>query len=210
MKDTFLPGLHTWSSYQEDRRIDFNSFFWALPQGGVLIDPLPMSDAQSRFVTAHGGARWIVLTNADHWRATHELKRRFEASVYAPQSDHAWLGDRVADVDGWFASRGDLPEPIRDLIDVRWIRGGKTPAEAVLYLEPLRALVFGDAVRSHASGTLRLLPDDKIADPAQVRQDVLALRDVNQVAVLLGDGDSLWTGARSAFLDFLRELGTAR
>lgn len=210
MKDTILSGLHTWGVFQDTRRIDFNGFFWARPDGGVLIDPMPMTEAQLRFVDDHGGVAWIVLTNADHFRATSELKPRLGAAVFAPEGDHAWLGDRAAEVDGWFAHRGQLPDGLRDAVDVRWIRGGKTPAEAVLHLEPLRALVFGDAVRSHRSGELRLLPDDKIADREQVVADVMALRDVNVEAILLGDGDSLWTGARGAMLDFLRELGTAR
>lgn len=210
MKDTILSGLHTWSQFQDKRRVDFNGFFWARPEGGLLVDPLPMTGDQVRFVDEHGGARWIVLTNADHWRATGELKPRFRAEVFAPAGDRSWLGERAAMVDGWFEHRGQLPAGLREVVDVRWIRGGKTPAEAVLYLEPLRALLFGDAVRSDRCGGLRLLPDDKIADRDQVVADLLALRDVHQHAVLLGDGDSLWTGARSAFLEFLRDLGTGR
>ncbi len=210
MKDTILPGLHTWSAYQDERRVDFNGFFWERRAGGVLVDPMPLTGDQLAFVQDHGGVRWIVLTNADHWRATSELKPRLRATVWAPEGDHAWLGDRADEVDGWYAARGQLPAELRDDVDVRWIRGGKTPSEAVLYLEPLRALVFGDVVRSHACGSLGLLDDAKIADKQQVVRDVLALRDVPLQAVLLGDGDSVWTGARSAFLDFLRELGTAR
>jgi glyoxylase-like metal-dependent hydrolase (beta-lactamase superfamily II) len=210
MKDTILPGLHTWSQFQDMRRVDFNGFFWARPEGGLLVDPMPMGEDQLRFVDEHGGARWILLTNADHWRASSELKARFGAAVFAPEGDHAWLGDRGEEVDGWYADRGQLPAGLREVVEVHWVRGGKTPAEAVLYLEPLRALLFGDVVRSDRCGALRLLPDDKIADREQVVADLMALRDVNQQAVLLGDGDSLWTGARSAFLDFLRELGTGR
>ncbi|MGA0869484.1 MAG: hypothetical protein ACO3UM_11180 [Planctomycetota bacterium] len=110
----------------------------------------------------------------------------------------------------FYEGRSDLPDGLGDEIDVRWVRGGKTAAEAVLYLEPLRALVFGDIVRSHVSGQLMLLPDAKLTDRAQAIRDVLALRDINQHAILLGDGDSLWTGARSAFLEFLRDLGARR
>lgn len=210
MKDTILPGLRTWNAYQDERRVDFNGFFWEHPAGGLLIDPMPLTEDQIRFVEQHGGAKWIVLTNADHWRATSEVKPRFGASVWAPEDDHAWLGERADEVDGWFATRGQLPPGLRDDVDVRWIHGGKTPSEAVLYLEPLRAVCFGDVVRSSACGVLCLLDEDKLADRQQVVRDVLALRDVNLQAVLLGDGDSLWTGARSAFLDFLRELGTAQ
>lgn len=210
MKDTILPGLHVWSVLQEQRRIDFNGFFWRRENGGVLIDPMPLAAWQAEFVDAHGGARWILLTNADHWRATSELRARFSASVWVPEVERERLGARAVEVDGWFAASGQLPDALRADVEVLWVRGGKSPAEAVLHLLPPRALVFGDVVRSDASGALRLLDDGKLTDRAQVVRDVLALRDVNQRAILLGDGDPLWTGSRGAFLDFLRELGTAR
>ncbi|MEY2982059.1 MAG: hypothetical protein RL562_2286 [Planctomycetota bacterium] len=210
MKDTLLDGLHAYSAWQPDRRIDFSSFFWARSGGGVLIDPLPMSDAQRQFVAERGGARNILVTNADHWRDTSALAGALGARVLAPAADREALGDRAAAVDVFYEGRSDLPDGLGDEIDVRWVHGGKTAAEAVLYLEPLRALVFGDIVRSHVSGQLMLLPDAKLTDRAQAIRDVLALRDINQHAILLGDGDSLWTGARSAFLEFLRDLGARR
>jgi hypothetical protein len=210
MKDTLLEGLHAYSEWQPDRRIDFSSFFWARPEGGVLIDPLPLSDAQRGFVAERGGVRSILLTNADHWRATSVLREALGARVAAPAADREALGARAAEVDVFFEQRTELPDGLGDEIDIRWVRSGKTAAEAVLYLEPLRALVFGDVVRSHVSGQLMLLPDAKLEDRGQVVRDVLALRDINQHAILLGDGDSLWTGARSAFLEFLRDLGANR
>lgn len=210
MKDTLLDGLFAYSAWQPDRRIDFSSFFWARPAGGVLIDPLPLSDAQREFVAARGGVASILLTNADHWRATSELRGALGARVLAPAGDREALGERAAEVDAFYEGRSSLPDGLDAEVDVRWVRGGKTPAEAVLYLEPLRALVFGDIVRSHVSGRLMLLPEAKLTDRAQAVRDVLALRDINQHAVLLGDGDSLWTGARSAFLEFLRDLGASR
>ncbi|MBK8976047.1 MAG: MBL fold metallo-hydrolase [Planctomycetes bacterium] len=209
MKSTRLPGLHTWSEFQPDRRIDFNGFLWVRPGGSLLVDPLPASDAVARRATELGGARFVLVTNADHWRATDAWREHTGATVLAPTVERERLGGRAARVDRWFDHRGELPAELRDDVDVRWIAGGKSARECVLYLEPLRALLFGDVVRSHESGRLRLLPDDKLADPARVRQDVLALRDVHLEAVLLGDGDSLFTGARGVWLEFLRELGTA-
>lgn len=210
MKDTLLEGLHVYSVWQPERRIDFSSFFWARPAGGVLIDPLPLSAAQQAFVAERGGVRSILVTNADHWRAASELKTKLGARILAPAADRRLIGERADEVDVFYDSREDLPDGLAEDIDVRWVRGGKTPAEAVLYLEPLRALLFGDVVRSHVSGELMLLPDEKLGDRAQVVRDVLALRDINQRAILLGDGDSLWTGARSTFLEFLRDLGASR
>ena len=62
MKATALEDLFTWSVYQPDRRIDFNGFYWRRPAGGVLIDPMPLTeDAESWLAEQAGGVRWIVF-----------------------------------------------------------------------------------------------------------------------------------------------------
>ncbi len=210
MKRTAIDALGLWSVYQPDRRIDFSGTWWRREGGAVLIDPMPLAEEQAAIVARDGGARFVLLTNADHWRATSDVKRRFAAAVLAPAAERERLGARADEVDVWFETADDLPEALRDEVEVHWIRGGKSPFEAAFHLRPVRVLVFGDVVRSHAIGRLRLLPDDKLADRAAVVRDVLALRDLNLAAIVLGDGDSLFAGARAAWLEFLRELGSAR
>lgn len=203
MKATVLEDLFVWSVYQPERRIDFNGFFWNRC-GGVLIDPMPLDQDGLAFVRGEGGARWIVLTNSDHVRAARELAREFGAQIVAPACDRAALGH--VEVAAWFGVEDPLPTELAERIDVRWIRGGKTEAEAVLYLASIRAVVFGDAVRSHVSGELRLLPEPKVRDAATLEADVAALADLKIAAVLLGDGDCLFTGASAAFAALARTL----
>lgn len=209
MKTTWLPGLHYWSEFQADRGIDFNGFLWARDNGNVLIDPMPGGDAERARVRELGGAAYVLVTNADHWRATSAWAQELDAEILAPSVERDRLGAHATTVDTWFDNSGQLPEPLRDAFDVRWIRGGKSERECVLYLRPLRSLLFGDVVRSHVSGRLCLLPDAKLSDRDQVVDDVLALRDVHLEAILLGDGDNLLAGARGVWLEFLRELGCA-
>ena len=210
MKDTVLEDLRVWSVFQSDRRIDFNGFFWRRAKGNVMFDPMPLDGVQERLVEAAGGVDAIVLSNADHWRATSAIADRFGARIAAPAGDRERFEARAGHVTDWFTCAGGLPCALADDLELRWIRGGKSPWEAAFWLRPLRALCFGDAVRSHVCGALRLLPDDKQSDPRQLQADVLALRDLNAQAILLGDGDSLFCGARSAFLEFLRGVGHAR
>lgn len=207
MKTTRLPGLFTWSVFQDDRGIDFNGFFLVREGGNLLVDPMPGSDHHRKFVAERGGAASVLVTNADHWRAAGDWQASTGAKILAPATERDRLGERAAQVDHWYTRRDDLPDGLPDEVDLAWIHGGKSPQEAVLYFKDLRALLFGDVVRSHASGTLCLLPEAKLADPARVHADVLALRDVHLEAILLGDGDSLFVGARGVWLEFLRELG---
>ncbi|MEO0481272.1 MAG: MBL fold metallo-hydrolase [Planctomycetota bacterium] len=206
MKSTRVPSLFHWNVYQPERRIDFNSFFWASESGGVLIDPMPASAATEEFVLAQGGATSVVLTNADHLRATERWKELTGARVFAPRAESSALSKHEGLVDDWFEQDGQLPAPIGASIQAFPLRGGKSPGEVALYIPSLRALVFGDAVRSHDSGAFRLLPDGKITDRAQLARDVRGLRDLNAEVYLLGDGDSFFWAGRSAFLNFLRDL----
>lgn len=199
MKATAIEDLFYWSVYQPDRRIDFNGVYWRRAVGGVLIDPMPLSEEAASWLRAQdSGVRWIVVTNADHLRDAVALREAFGARVVAPEADRSSLEGRV---DDWYGETTPLPGDLASVIDVHWLRGGKTPAEAVLHLPSLGAVYFGDAVRSHESGVLRLLPDAKVADRRQLERDVAALRELPFDAVLLGDGDCLFTGARSAFLE---------
>lgn len=206
MKSTILEGLSTWGAWQPDRRIDFNGFHWRRPDGGVLIDPMALSDDRLERLVELGGARWTLVTNADHLRAAPELRERLGAEIWAPAGDRERFGEHAEHVDGWFKSASDLPASLRSDVEVHAIRGGKSPVEIAFHLRPLRALLFGDVVRSHESGVLRLLPDPKIANRERVVSDLRPLAELDVEAVLLGDGDSLFVGGGHAFRAFVAGL----
>lgn len=206
MKTTCLSGLSYWSSYQPDRGIDFNGFFWKRPEGrgGVLIDPLDLAEAQAGHVRDAGGARHILVTNFDHLRAAPALKQQFDGRVLAPAAERDRFGDAAHLVDEWFSD--ELPEELRGDIQVLPIHGGKSPVEAALYLRPLRSLYFSDLVRSHSSGELMLLEDSKLADKDRVLADLRRVLPLPLDAILLGDGDCVWSGARDCLFRFLERL----
>jgi glyoxylase-like metal-dependent hydrolase (beta-lactamase superfamily II) len=200
MKATAIEDLFLWSVYQADRRIDFNGFYWRRPSGGILFDPMPLREESAAWLRDQNGAvSWILLTNADHLRDALALREAFGARIIAPETDREALAGCA---DDWYGTASPLPEELLSNIEVRWLYGGKTPAEAVLILPALRAILFGDAVRSHESGVLRLLPDAKLEDRSRLVADLADLRQVDFDAVLLGDGDCLFTGARVAFVEF--------
>jgi hypothetical protein len=203
MKNTRLEGLSYWGRYQADRHIDFNGFHWNSPVGGLAIDPMDLDAEGVSGLTERGGVRWILVTNAEHLRATPALKETFGALVLAPTEERQRLGDGAATVDGWFEKTGDLPEDLQQVLELYPLRGGKSPMEPALYLKPLQALYFADLVRSHESGRLRLLPDPKIADRAAVLASLRALEGLPVNAVLLGDGDGIYNGAASALVELL-------
>ncbi len=206
VKKTILPGVSYWSRYQADRGIDFSGFHWQREGGGVLVDPMEMSEFEAAALRERGGARWILLSNFDHLRATAQLKRACDAKVAAPAGERERFGPGAELVDTWFESQADLPEDLRESVDIHVLRGGKSAIEAAFFLRGPDALLFGDLVRSHVSGALCLLPEPKIADRAAVIESLRPLRDVPARAILLGDGDCLFRGAREALGELLDGL----
>ncbi|MFT5284209.1 MAG: glyoxylase-like metal-dependent hydrolase (beta-lactamase superfamily II) [Planctomycetota bacterium] len=204
MKKTKLDGLHYWGRLQADRQIDFNGFFWAREDGGVLIDPMEMSAEERALLDGLGGARYVVLTNFDHLRATAELKAELGLEVWAPAAERGRFGDAAAVIDHEYSATSGLPANLG--IDAFEMRGGKSEVEMALYLKPLKALLFGDVVRSHESGILRMLPDPKVSDRSALVESIKALSSLALDAVLLGDGDSHFYRADQAFAEFVTSL----
>jgi glyoxylase-like metal-dependent hydrolase (beta-lactamase superfamily II) len=203
MKNTRLEGLQVWNEFQSERAIDFNGYVWHGPAGGLLIDPMPLEAEDIETIKSRGEVRWILVTSAEHMRASAELARAFGAQVLAVSQERERFGDAAEQVDHWFANHSELPDELGAVVDIIELRGGKSPMEPALYLKPLKAIYFGDLVRSHVSGVLRLLPPEKLQDAQQVASSLTQLADLDVEAVLLGDGDSLYTGARQALNDLL-------
>ncbi len=204
VKKTAVEGLYYWGRYQPDRELDFNGTFWARPDGGVLFDPMELSAVERGVLAAKGGARFAILTNFDHLRATPALKDEFGLAVFAPAEERARFGERADVVDHWYGARGGLPPELE--IDVHELRGGKSPVEAALYVRPLQTLLFGDLVRTHASGRLQLLPDAKLTDRARLVEGLRALGALPLRAVVVGDGDSAWFHADAAYAELLASI----
>ena len=207
MKKTILEGLYVWSAFQPERGIDFNAFFWVRPGGdNVLIDPLPIDEAKAAFIRERGGARWILVTNADHWRATDALRDAFRATVYAPAAERERLARDGRKGDHGYDASGGLPAELRDEVMALPVRGGKSEGEMALFLQPLRAVVFGDVVRSHVSGRLTLLPDEKLSDKAAVLDSLRRVIPLPFEAILVGDGDCVYRDARETFFRMFDDL----
>jgi glyoxylase-like metal-dependent hydrolase (beta-lactamase superfamily II) len=165
---------------------------------------MPLSPEELAELRDLGGARTIVVTNADHVRAAPELKEELGARIVAPECERERM-EGVA-VDEWFTDADGLGPGLSERWEVHWLRGGKQPLEAAIYVPAQGLWIFGDAVRSHESGRLRLLPDPKIADRRELEASVKALAGRDVQAVLLGDGDCIFNGAREALDAFVESL----
>jgi glyoxylase-like metal-dependent hydrolase (beta-lactamase superfamily II) len=201
MKSLHRPDLYSWSAFDPERNIDFNSVAWVRPGGNVLIDPLPLTQHDLRHLQSLGGAAWIVVTNSDHARAAAPIAAATGAQLAGPAAEQAtfpltcqrWLRD------------GD--EVVPGLVALE-LEGSKTPGELVLLLEQT-TLITGDLIRAHRAGSLTLLPDKKLKDRKSAAASVQRLLQHRQIgAVLVGDGWSLFEDGHRHLRELASRLST--
>lgn len=201
MKSLHKHGLFTWSEFNAERNIDFNSFFLkgspimnALnpfltgEMENVVIDPLPLSEHDKAHVRALGGIDWIILSNSDHCRAAAEIAEEFKAKIAGPKAESA---NFPIAVDRWL-SDGDVLLGLK----VRELKGSKTPGELCFRYGDI--LFTGDLIRAHKPGELMVLPTPKLRDPLAAAKSIQDLDSEGIDSVLVGDGWHLFGGGTEA------------
>lgn len=204
MKSLHRPDLWCWSEFNAERNLDFHSYFWQRPEGNVAIDPLPLSEHDAAHVAGLGGVAWILISNADHTRATSALQARWGAKLAAPKGDAQLPVWQDLTVHSWMAADELLPCGIQCL----GVQGSKTPGELAFVLPPGDTLYCGDLVRGQRAGTLNLLPPTKLSDPRLAAESVRKLANLREItAVLVGDGWPVFVDGGQALRALADRLG---
>jgi hypothetical protein len=200
MKQLHKPNLWSWSLFNEERDMDFNSVFWSRPGGNVAIDPLPLSEHDAAHVARLGGVQHIIVTNSDHARGTAQLlaAARAPVRVWGPRLEPGFL-------DALGAEPIAAEHALGAELEVIELHGSKTPGELCLLLEG-DTLVSGDLIRGQRAGRLNLLPDAKLADRGLALHCLQALAQRHGItAVLVGDGWPVFRAGSGALAELLRE-----
>lgn len=192
MKALHRPDLFCWSEFDAARDLDFHGYAWVHADGGVLFDPLPMSEHDLAHLARLGPPpRWIAVSNRDHVRAASELAARLGAAIAGPAGERDDFPLRCA---RWLAHGDELVPGLRTIA----FPGSKTTGELAFVLDGT-TLIAGDLIRGHRGGALNLLPDAKLRDKAAalgaLRELVAAYPELE--AVLVGDGWPVFRDGRA-------------
>jgi uncharacterized cupin superfamily protein len=197
MQDTVVDGIAMWWRWQPDRGVNFNSWLVTGGAGAFVVDPLEPDDSAVFARCRAAGVKAIVITNRDHERAAARFAHELGAPVIAPAADAAQLSVRLDrtvvdgdDILGW---------------RVVVLEGYKTPGEMVLFSRERKAAISGDAFWGAPAGALRLMPDEKLADPVRA---VLSARRVLELPIdhlLVGDGMPVFGAAKTALTAMIRD-----
>ncbi len=196
--NSLVPGVYQWSVFNEEKGLNFNGLYLQCQGGALLIDPPALSAEDIAEIETLDPPKFIYLTNKHHTRAAAEHRARWSAKVLVPEDDQALM---EIPVDGTF-SDGELIA--RDLEAIN-LPDSKTPGECAFHWREKKILILGDAVIGKPEG-LAFLPDEKFKDPALARQGLKVLKGLDYDMVLLGDGQSIFTGARQKLETFIDSL----
>jgi len=205
MSQTFremLPGIWSWSRYDEERQIDFNGFYLLHGGEAVLVDPPEMTpEDQARFREELrrqdlAPLKAILLTNAHHERACAVFKKEYGLPVWIHELDAPLLENppekTFRDGDGFGCG-----------LTVVHLQDQKTPGESAFWLAERRILLVGDALIGRVPGRVNLLPPDKFKDIDRARAGLKRLLDLDFESLLVGDGHCILQNARAVVAEFL-------
>ena len=186
-----VEGVFTWSRFAEPQGYDFNGYFLRHESGNVVVDPVEPEPEDLDFLVRES-VTTILLTNRNHTRAANQVRAATGAltGIHPSDSDYAQKQGCVIDV---AFSAGELWGPL-PIIPAP----GKSPGEVVLYWPDRRILFMGDAAVGNPPGQLSLLPEEKLDDPARLRESLRALRAVDFDCLLTGDGVPILSGGMAA------------
>ncbi len=194
-----LPGIWQWSWFSDEKQLDFNGLLLTVGEHTVLIDPPPMSGEARGTVRRHAPIDYILITNRDHLREASTYQREFGCHLYLPEADAALMETKATKTykDGELLPGGIWAVHLKDQ---------KSPGESAFFIERGRGiLIVGDALIGKPSGAVRLLSSDKYADVDNAKEGLRRLLKYNFDSLLVGDGVSILTGAKSQVAQLLME-----
>ena len=194
-----VPGIHTWSTFSEEKGFGFNGYAVETPAGTVVIDPPPPAPEELAQLDALAPYEAVFVTNRNHSRAAAALAERYGA----PVAIHARDAERAEARAGRLVQGGETVGGEIQLVHVP----GKSPGELAFFIPRRRALIVGDVVIGVPPGELSTYPDDKIDDKAALHRSAAKLLELDFDALLLCDGEPLPTGGKEALRRFVESTG---
>ena len=194
-------GIYQWSSFSEEKGLNFNGLFIVNGNDSIIIDPpncnnmelTELKDLISKFPT-----KAILLTNVHHDRASKELRTKFGIPIWINKKDAKSLD---FEPDKTF----DDNEIIFGIFKTISFKDQKSPGETGLLIESRNILILGDALIGATQGKIKMLPPEKFKDFEKAKQGLRVLNNYEIEILLLGDGESILKNAGRSIKFFLEE-----
>lgn len=184
-----LDGVFTWSWFSPEKRFNFNGHILKTAHGTVMVDPVALTEGDLSYVEAAGlKPDALVITNRNHLRAREAARDRWDV----PTVLHDMEAESAGITPDWNVEDGD------DVYGLKVVHlPGKSPGEIALFWAERRILLVGDALIA-PYGRIKLVPEDKMDDPARLKRSLSRLKELDFDVLLVGDGDPILSGAKAA------------
>ena len=193
-----LPGVWSWSVFNQERGMNFNGHLVVNDAGCVLIDPPAMGGDELVLAASAGPPEAVVITNRHHTRDGMTPAGQFRIRILLHHLDAEAVPAGVR-LGGTYKDGDMLPGGLQ----VITLQDQKSPGECALLCQRAGALLLGDALIGKPAGALNLLPPEKYQDVAKARSGIRRLLDYSFESVLVGDGEPVLRGGRAAIESFL-------
>ncbi len=181
-------GLWHWQVYEPAVKTDLSCCALVADERLFFIDPIPLAEDALVEIVAQAPAAGVIVTNANHERASAEFCARFEVPLYAhPESG---LPQAVA-VD--IAGIEVLPIP------------GAAPGEIALHASGV--VVVGDALIHLEPFGFDFLPETYCADAAAMRSGLRRVLEWEFEVMAFAHGTPIIASARERLRALLGEPG---
>jgi len=194
-----LDDIYTWSVFSEEEQLNFNGWFienQSSSFGNIVIDPPEPSEKDLVQMQKMGGVQEIIITNQHHLRRASVIQEKFNPKIQINSADAEKI---ELNCDSNFSNGEILAGFLKAVV----VPDNKTPGETALYWEDRKLLYVGDALIGDPPGKLRLLSEKMYADIQRAKNGIKTLMDLDFDILLVGDGDSILSGAKTAVAEFI-------
>jgi hypothetical protein len=153
------PNLICWSAYDPSVKADLSCCAVVTPVGTLFVDPLPLAEEPLAQLSAAGPALGVIVTNANHERASALFAGHFHVPIYSC----APLTRAIA------ISESAPPPGVEEVVELPGFGEGEI---ALLYDG---ILVMGDALIHLAPQGLSMLPEKYCSNPKAGRASLRKL-----------------------------------
>ena len=188
------PGVHRWSCWHTQWKVDFSSYAVVTGDGVYYVDPTRPGPTLQKKLAALGAPLGVFLTNANHERDADWFRKQYDIQVYAhekakPECEHK--------------------------LDVLVLDGEKLPGgPRVIHLPGAGAgevglitgnvILLGDALIHPKGKDLTFLPDQYCDDAKQSRQSLRKLLDLDFQTLTFAHGEPIVGGAKQQLTALLK------
>lgn len=185
-------GVCLWHAYEAAVKAELFSTAFQADGQLFVVDPIHLASTPLEELSQAGPLGGVIVTNANHWRASDDFARRFNIQIFASRSSCA-QGLGTCD---------DLSQ-LLDLVPGMQVMviEGAAPGEVAVYYN--RTLVMGDALIHLEPYGFTFLPAKYCSDPSLMKRSLRQLLSLRPERILFAHGDPIINRATARLTELI-------